>query len=332
MARDHCSYRDVLSANQYNLAAESFPPPPAYTCGEAFDRYMYRFAFSYSNMSNTTQTANIASTHRMSSFRAQNKDCRHSACHENLHMHALWDIPAPHRRRTNAQNTTTSGVVVVVVLLLLLLLLVAVSACCTVPQSSWSSIKLKPCWKHLSAWLSRFWPSVLSTSLSSTSPPPPNPLGTGSRAPTFAGNSHVSCANSCYCPAISLLLGILTVTWMAPEAVMPCRRLEGILESMNLVQHVTAPTHKHGHTLDLIIIAAGDSMLTDFHVKPPSLSDQSLLICTHDSRISLHSKRVVRYRRLKGIERKDQAADVARDLSQITDCRPEDYDNVLSAC
>ena len=48
------------------------------------------------------------------------------------------------------------------------------------------------------------------------------------------------------------------------------RQLADILESMNLVQHVTAPTHKRGHTLDLIITAASDSMLTDFHVEPPS--------------------------------------------------------------
>ena len=93
------------------------------------------------------------------------------------------------------------------------------------------------------------------------------------------------------------------------------RRLANILEVMNLVQHVTAPTHKHGHTLDLIITAAGDSVLTDFHVEPPSLCDQSLLICTHASRISKHSRTVVRYRRLKGIDRKALAADAVEGLS-----------------
>ena len=109
------------------------------------------------------------------------------------------------------------------------------------------------------------------------------------------------------------------------------RQLADILESMNLVQHVTVPTHKRGHPLDLIITAAGDSILTDFHVEPPLLSDHSLLICRLDSRISKPSRTVVRYRRLNSIDRKALPADIAEGFSQITNCSPEDYNNVLTS-
>ena len=62
-----------------------------------------------------------------------------------------------------------------------------------------------------------------------------------------------------------------------------------------------------------------------------ALSDHSLLICTLDSRTSKPSRTVVRYRRLKGIDRRALAADIAKNFSQVTDCSLEDYNNVLSS-
>ena len=40
-------------------------------------------------------------------------------------------------------------------------------------------------------------------------------------------------------------------------------RFLDLLESMGLQQHVDVPTHKSGHTLDLIITRRADSLLTD---------------------------------------------------------------------
>ena len=40
-------------------------------------------------------------------------------------------------------------------------------------------------------------------------------------------------------------------------------RVLDLLESMGLQQHVDVPTHKSGHTLDLIITRRADSLFTD---------------------------------------------------------------------
>ena len=41
-----------------------------------------------------------------------------------------------------------------------------------------------------------------------------------------------------------------------------CVRFLDLLESMDLAQHVHVPTHKSGHTLDLIITRRADSLLS----------------------------------------------------------------------
>ena len=52
-----------------------------------------------------------------------------------------------------------------------------------------------------------------------------------------------------------------------------------LLESMGLQQHVNEPTHKSGHTLDLIITRQCDSLLTNISVTDCLFSDHSTLIC-----------------------------------------------------
>ena len=47
------------------------------------------------------------------------------------------------------------------------------------------------------------------------------------------------------------------------------------LESFSLVQHVNGPTHKKGHTLDLIITRAVDELVTSVEIRDPMLSDHS---------------------------------------------------------
>ena len=52
-----------------------------------------------------------------------------------------------------------------------------------------------------------------------------------------------------------------------------------ILESFSLVQHVNGPTHKKGHTLDLIITRAVDELVTSVEIRDPMLSDHSAIHC-----------------------------------------------------
>ena len=48
-----------------------------------------------------------------------------------------------------------------------------------------------------------------------------------------------------------------------------------ILESFNLQQHVNGPTHKKGHTLDLIITRIGDRLVTNIEIHDPMFSSSS---------------------------------------------------------
>ena len=45
-----------------------------------------------------------------------------------------------------------------------------------------------------------------------------------------------------------------------------------ILESFNLQQHVNEPTHKQGHTLDLIITRNEDRLVNDIKIHDPVIS------------------------------------------------------------
>ena len=54
-------------------------------------------------------------------------------------------------------------------------------------------------------------------------------------------------------------------------------KLSDLLESMNLVQHVTSPTHEKGHILDLIITRASDNFVQDLLLKNDLMSDHSVL-------------------------------------------------------
>jgi len=57
------------------------------------------------------------------------------------------------------------------------------------------------------------------------------------------------------------------------------RRLYELLASIGMIQHVCAPTHRCGHTLDLVITVA-DCKLDAVNVDPPDvLSDHSLVVC-----------------------------------------------------
>ena len=57
-------------------------------------------------------------------------------------------------------------------------------------------------------------------------------------------------------------------------------KLNKILESFNLQQHVNGPTHKKGHTLDLIITRNEDKLVTGIRIHDPVISDHLAIHCT----------------------------------------------------
>lgn len=56
-------------------------------------------------------------------------------------------------------------------------------------------------------------------------------------------------------------------------------RFLNILESFNLCQRVTGPTHKRGHTLDLLITRSDETLVNNTRVLPDVYSDHHLITC-----------------------------------------------------
>ena len=56
-------------------------------------------------------------------------------------------------------------------------------------------------------------------------------------------------------------------------------RFQELLEAFNLVQHVSEPTHKNGHTLDLVITRVGEESVRHVQVSDPVISDHGAVHC-----------------------------------------------------
>ena len=78
-------------------------------------------------------------------------------------------------------------------------------------------------------------------------------------------------------------------------------KLLDLLESYGLRQHVTGPTHKHDHTLDLIITRQSDQLLRNSPHAGRYISDHAAVLCSiHSDKPSL-TVRKVSYRKLKSV-------------------------------
>ena len=66
---------------------------------------------------------------------------------------------------------------------------------------------------------------------------------------------------------------------MADTSNLDTVKFNKVLESFSLVQHVNGPTHKNGHTLDLIITRAADELVTSIETRDPMLFDHSAVHC-----------------------------------------------------
>ena len=78
-------------------------------------------------------------------------------------------------------------------------------------------------------------------------------------------------------------------------------KLNKILESFNLVKHVNGPTHKKGHTLDLIITRAYDELVTSVEIRDPMLSDHSAVHCKLRPKKPPLERKKISYRKLRSI-------------------------------
>ena len=108
-----------------------------------------------------------------------------------------------------------------------------------------------------------------------------------------------------------------------------------ILESFSLVQHVNGPTHKKGHTLDLIITRATDELVTSIDIQDPMLSDHSAVHCKLHMKKPPPERVEISYRKLRSINM-DSFNDDLKQSNLLTINTPdltgliEQYENTLT--
>jgi hypothetical protein len=79
-------------------------------------------------------------------------------------------------------------------------------------------------------------------------------------------------------------------------------RFKCLLDSFSLTQHVTEPTHKDGHTLDLVITRSSDEIISDLYVDVPTISDHSVIHFKINMRKPQPEEKVISYRKLDSID------------------------------
>jgi exonuclease III len=90
------------------------------------------------------------------------------------------------------------------------------------------------------------------------------------------------------------------------------RKFNDLLISLNLTQHVTEPTHTHGHLLDLVLSRSSDSIISDLHVHGAPLSDHSPVSFSLPFHQSSTTEKTVHFRKLKEIDIEDFKSDIEK--------------------
>jgi hypothetical protein len=109
-------------------------------------------------------------------------------------------------------------------------------------------------------------------------------------------------------------------------------RLLKILDTFELIQHVTEPTHKSGNTLDLIITPMKNNLLS--HTVDERISDHDCIIMEYDINRLQNPVKEINFRKLKGInmdifkENVKTMADRATSLNDLDDLT-ENYNTGL---
>lgn len=88
-------------------------------------------------------------------------------------------------------------------------------------------------------------------------------------------------------------------------------RFLDILDSANLLQHITTPTHKRGHTLDLLISRAEENLVHDIKVLPDIYSDHRVITSTLNYSKPPITDVLVTYRAVKNIDYNKLQSDIA---------------------
>jgi hypothetical protein len=126
----------------------------------------------------------------------------------------------------------------------------------------------------------------------------------------FHVDEHLSCSN--------------TITFM------------DLLHSFNLTQHISGPTHKNNHTLDLIITRSDEQFAWNFSVHDPGISDHFAVHCYLSIKKPPALKKEFTYRKLRSVDLTQFNLDVANSpllSSSESSLAPlcDQYDTIISA-
>ena len=83
-----------------------------------------------------------------------------------------------------------------------------------------------------------------------------------------------------------------------------------IVNCFNLAQHITVPTHKDGHTLDLIITKNDEDLISDIDVHDPLISDHFACFCSWNVCKPNTRRKLITYRKLRSIDHKGFGRDL----------------------
>ena len=113
-------------------------------------------------------------------------------------------------------------------------------------------------------------------------------------------------------------------------------RFLNILDSFKLCQHITGPTHKCGHSLDLLITRSDETLVNNTRVLPDVYSDHHLITCKLECPKPPLSKVLVSYRPKKvnqAIIRQSILESPLQHLSSVHDLSVlvEMYDSTLTS-
>ena len=109
--------------------------------------------------------------------------------------------------------------------------------------------------------------------------------------------------------------------------------IKDLFETFNLVQHVDFPTHRKGHTLDLVLTRKGSPNINNLHSSDVQLSDHFMLIFDIEAEVQKHEERTITYRNLKAVDNETFSNEVKEILQGVTDMsfgdRVSKYNNVM---
>ncbi len=105
---------------------------------------------------------------------------------------------------------------------------------------------------------------------------------------------------------------------------------------LNLTQYVTGPTHRNGHTLDLVLTRKDSTLFTKKPYVDHRISDHDSIICVLRAKRPPLERKIVTFRKIKAIDSKSFANDIANsvlatDLSDIPETCVSQYESILSS-